>query len=563
MKSVEFFWKYTKAYKKNIFLGSLFSFLSVIFVLILPQISQLFIDSVYTSSSTDSGNLGAIWNSFIAIFNSATTTDIVLFLIISFIIVAILQNVFKFLSTQQFFKLSSESCGDIRKDGFKKLAFADKTISRNQTFFNFTTDIDDFYDIMYSHYPKMLENGIKIFIASILALIINWKIAIAFIIFVPIILRVSTIINLKILRGFSEARNRKSDMITESEDLIDNIREIKTFGNEEWAKKEYEKFNNEHNTSIVNSTYTLQKFNIWMNILRAVGLCVALTLSVIATINGTISIGYFVLIMSYAFIIFDSTINLINSNHDAKIALVGVARLQKFLQTKFNIKENKKLKITNPEIRFLNVNLDLNGKEIFKNLSFRLPYGKSYAIHTSQGQGKTALARLLLRFVSHNSGKIYFNNKQYENYNIQSLRKCFGYVPQEPVIFEGTIDENIAMFSEIEKEKINKIIKFCELDKLINSLPQKEKTILYANGSNLTTQYCQRIAIARALYRDAPILLLDSSFNKFPEEETEKLIKKILKMYKDKTVIFLTDNLEQTTHFDKVLEFNDLVGGKK
>lgn len=313
MKNFRFVKAYSRPYSKNIVFGVIFSILSVIFVMLLPQITKLFIDSVYSFSNVDTGNLGVIWYWLISQISTISISGIVLALSIIFILVAILKNLTSVLATQSFFRASSEACGDVRKDCFKKLAFADRNISTKEIYFNFTDDIGAMYNIIYSIFPLMITLPFIIILASAFCFIINWKIALSFIIFVPVILIVGYITKQRSVSMFNESRNRKSDMVKTSEELIYEIREIKAFSNEKWAVEKYNRYNQKHSQLTKDSKNFVNKCNLILNIIRVVALTFAVVFSSFACFYGTISIGYFVLLLSYAFTILNATVDLVNN----------------------------------------------------------------------------------------------------------------------------------------------------------------------------------------------------------------------------------------------------------
>ncbi|MBR5012630.1 MAG: ABC transporter ATP-binding protein, partial [Clostridia bacterium] len=238
MKKKNIFNNFSQKHRKFILGGHTLTLFAVLFLLILPQITQLFIDSVYSSSGTKEANFGVLWG----LLTNGQVLDlgqIVLWLSISFVLVAILKNVCTFFASQCYFLGASRSRSALRRACFKKLSFLDNSISVKQTFFNFTSDVTDFSDIFYRHRPKMFDSLTKIVIAGLLCILIDKQIALGFLILVPIVFLVGVTLEKKLVEKHSEARNRKSIMFGASEDLIENIKEIKTFGAEDWAIEKY------------------------------------------------------------------------------------------------------------------------------------------------------------------------------------------------------------------------------------------------------------------------------------------------------------------------------------
>lgn len=540
MKKKNIFNNFSQKHRKFIFGGHTLTLFAVLFLLILPQITQLFIDSVYSSSGTKEANFGVLWG-LLTNGQVLNLGQIVLWLSISFVLVAILKNVCTFFASQCYFLGASRSRSALRRACFKKLSFLDNSISVKQTFFNFTSDVADFSDIFYRHRPKMFDSLAKIVIAGLLCILIDKQIALGFLILVPIVFLVGVTLEKKLVEKHSEARNRKSIMFGASEDLIENIKEIKTFGAEDWAIEKYSTYNQSHTTTIVGAVNLVQRHKFWLGMLRGIGIFMAAALSAFACFKGLISVGYFVLFVTYAVVIFDASNTFMTSFYDCKVSSISAKRLGKFLDTPTKNQDNLALLPPTFDIELKNVVFTSQGQEVFKDLSLSIKYGTHIALLMGDNQGKTSLARMLLKFLNPTSGEILFAGNPQNAYNISSVRKGFSFVAQEPAIFEGTIADNITMFEKIDEIKLEKAIKFSGLEPTIKSLKNNVNHFLVESGKNMPSQIRQKIMLARALYRDAPVLLIDSAFNKFDTEEAQALLEKILKAYKGKTVIYLTE----------------------
>lgn len=556
MKKKNIFNNFASKNRKFIWGGYILTALAVLLLLVLPQITQLFIDSVYTSSGTNEANFGVLWG-LLTDGKILNLGQIVLWLSITFILVAILKNVCSFCANQCYFIGASRSRSALRRACFKKLSFMDNSVSIKQTFFNFTSDVTDFADIFYRHKPKMFDAGAKIALASLLCFLIDKQIAFGFLIFVPIIFIVGLMLEKTLVKKYSEARNRKSLMFGASEDLIENIKEIKVFGGENWAIEKYNDFNQAHTTSIMDAGNLVQKHKFWLNLLRGIGIFMAASLSAFACFRGLISVGYFVLFVTYGVIIFDACTLFMTSLYDCKVSSISAKRLGKFLDTPTKSAENLAPLPPKFDIEFQNVCFGASGQEVFKNLSFNVKYGTHLALLMGDNQGKTSLARLMLRFLHPSSGNILFAGNAQDIYSISSLRKGFSYIPQEPAIFEGTIMDNITMFEKPDQKKFEKAIKVCGLENTINSFKNKQHHFLVESGKNLPSQLRQKIAIARAVYRDAPVLLIDSAFNKFDIQEAETILLALLKHYKGRTVIYLTEEPQLAEKLKKIIHIEN------
>ena len=559
MKQNKIFKTFTAPHKKFKIWGVVFVVLSVVMMLLLAQITQLFIDTVYSSSGTTNANFGIIWSYFISHFGAPEIGTLVLILSIAFVLVAMLKSACTFGANQCFFTHASRARSALRKSCFKKLSFTDFAPAPQKTFFNLTSDITDFAEAIYSHKPKMIENAARVILAMILCFFIQPQIALAMFVFLPAILIVGFALKKKLVSLFSEARSRKSDMFGKSEEMIKNIREIKIFGSENWATKKYGALNQSHTNAVIKSQGTINRHKIWLNLLRVGGIATAVGLSAFACFNGLITVGYFVLIMAYAIIIFDAAVNFMYSLYDHRAASVSARRLAQFLDAPSSIKNKTSALAPKFDIEFQNVELVHNGQTILDNLNFTIPYGTHTMILIENDQAKLALAKMFLRLVPNTSGTILYHQNPAQIYDISSLRKGFSYVAQEPAIFEGTILDNITMFEKPNKKKFAKAIELCGLVELVESFGDKENHFLAESGKNLPAQTRQKIALARAVYRGAPVLLLDNAFNKFSAREGKALLEKLKDFYAKKTIIFLAEDDALKSFFDTTIT----IGGDK
>lgn len=191
---------------------------------------------------------------------------------------------------------------------------------------------------------------------------------------------------------------------------------------------------------------------------------------------------------------------------------------------------------------------------VLKNSSFIIKKNTVTLLKGESGCGKTTLFKILLGLYSPTSGTLKVNSK----YDIGAqTRKLFSYVPQGNMIISGTIKDNITFLNkDIPEEKIIGALKIAGIYDYISSLPKGIETVLKERGQGLSEGQIQRLAIARALIYDAPVLLLDESTSALDKETEQKILENIKNMT-DKTVIFITHRKTETLKPDKILLFNN------
>lgn len=204
---------------------------------------------------------------------------------------------------------------------------------------------------------------------------------------------------------------------------------------------------------------------------------------------------------------------------------------------------------------FDNVSFSYDGNRILKNASTEIKKGEFVALSGISGVGKSTVIRLLLSFVEPDSGEIYLKNGDSPLPVNASSRCMFAYVPQGNLLISGTIADNISFYSDKTYEEIEKAARIAQLDFAFD-LPDGLNTVLGEKGSGLSEGQIQRIAIARALVRNAPILLLDEATSAL-DEATEIKILEELKKQQNTTVIIITHRKKVFDYCDKILSLSD------
>ena len=190
------------------------------------------------------------------------------------------------------------------------------------------------------------------------------------------------------------------------------------------------------------------------------------------------------------------------------------------------------------EFKKISFSYPSNSREIIKNLSFKINKGEILGISGDSGIGKTTLAEIILGLQNPSSGKILLNNKKI-NLTKSNFRNIISYIPQKTFLFDATIDENITLFEKnVDYKKLNLIKKICN----INFEKKGKNSFVGETGNKLSGGQIQRIGIARGLYRNHSILILDEPTSSLDKTNENLIIKNILKFKKNNTLIIISHN---------------------
>jgi ABC-type bacteriocin/lantibiotic exporter with double-glycine peptidase domain len=296
-------------------------------------------------------------------------------------------------------------------------------------------------------------------------------------------------------------------------------------------------------------------------ILTQVGQILVFFASAYLLLNSQMTIGQLLGVNYYYGILSGSVVELLSLSLNWQQITVALHKLSEVLDDeewnsvddKIPIKQIKSLK-------FKNVCFKYNGNDssyLLNNINFSVKSGEILGIKGRNGSGKTTLIKLLAGLYVPNEGRIVINSNDIEKYDIFSIRNRMAVCSQERYFIDGSILENLILDSEYHKKKLNDILQKCNLSNFINNLSESIHTILDSDRNSLSGGYQQRLELARALYKNPDILIIDESLSHV-DSETKKLYRKILNSLRNegKIIIFISHDKEWDGLFDKVLELS-------
>ena len=222
-----------------------------------------------------------------------------------------------------------------------------------------------------------------------------------------------------------------------------------------------------------------------------------------------------------------------------------------------NIEFDKNFVFTN--IEFKNVSFAYDGKpEVFDNINFSINKNEFVAIIGESGIGKTTLIDLIAGLVEPSKGEILLNGKKIFSENKNNIISAIGYIPQNYNFLDDTIEKNIAFGEEKpDLKKIEKSLIQANLSKFVETLKNKSQEKIGEQGIMLSGGQKQRLAIARSLYLDAQILILDESTSSLDQETEGKIFEEFMKLKDMKTLIVISHKMLNYEFFDKIISINN------
>jgi len=240
----------------------------------------------------------------------------------------------------------------------------------------------------------------------------------------------------------------------------------------------------------------------------------------------------------------------------------GAERVFKVLDKEPDIKENENypnLKINSGDIEFENVSFVYPETEAaaVKNINISVKGGSTVALVGHSGAGKSTIINLIPRFYDPKEGSIKIDKQKINQISLASLRKNISLVSQDIMLFDDTIRANIAYAKlNASEDEIKKACEFAAASDFINDLPKSYETLIGENGIRLSGGQKQRISIARAVLKNAPIILLDEATSSLDSESEEKVQNAIINLTKNKTTLVIAHRLSTIIRADKIFVLN-------
>lgn len=226
-------------------------------------------------------------------------------------------------------------------------------------------------------------------------------------------------------------------------------------------------------------------------------------------------------------------------------------------EIKQNIKDKKNKILEFKSIKLRNISFKYNQNKILDKTKLDIYKGDKIGIEGPSGSGKSTFINIVSGLLKEDQGKIYLNDKLINSQELLNFSKInLGYVSQNPSIFEGSIMENIILEKQFEKKLFSKCIKMSELDLFIKKSKMGYKKKIHGSSFNLSGGQIQRILIARALYRNPKLILIDEGFSQLDRQNETKLLNKLLKI-KNITIVIVYHKLSNKNLLNKIYKLKN------
>ena len=345
-------------------------------------------------------------------------------------------------------------------------------------------------------------------------------------------------------------------------DALINYETVKYFGNEAFEAERYDKSLRDWERASAQNRVSLAALNVGQAIIVAGGITMMMGLAALRVDEGRMTVGDFVAVNAFMVQLFLPLNFLGFVYREVRRAVTDMQRMFGLLEASpvvADVTDGHTLAVSTADVRFENVSFAYQGqREILHDVSFAVPAGKKVAVVGSSGAGKSTLARLLFRFYDVQGGCVRVAGYDVRQLTQRSLRAHIGVVPQDTVLFNDSIYYNIAYGRpDAGRAEVERAAEVAHLTAFIDKLPLRYDTHVGERGLKLSGGEKQRIAIARAVLKNPPILILDEATSSLDSASEAAILEALRDATEHRTTLTIAHRLSTVTDSDEILVLED------
>ena len=489
-------------------------------------------------------------------------TEMLNYIVISIIVVFIIRGIAFYGQSSLMNYVGQRVIIDIRKAVFEKLQrlsldFYDK--NKTGTIMSYVTnDVNALQSAMVENVVEMVTESVILIASIVMMIYLDWRLFLVTFSTFPVVLLFIDQFGKRIRKSGSRIQEASADITSVLQETVSSARVIKSFVREEYEINRFDKEN--MNNFRANMKYAQLSATLTPTIefVAAVGVTIILWYGGNSVIDGTITAGSLVAFLTYAVNISNPIKRLSRVIGNIQRAMAAAQRVFDVLdlpETIKNLPEAKALPTVKGQVSFNNVSFSYNpGEQVLNNVSFNVKPGEMIAFVGPSGAGKSTVASLLPRFYDVTDGSITIDGHDIRHVTLDSLREQVGIVPQETVLFNGSVYDNI-LYGRLDatQEEVEAAAKAANAHNFIMDLPKGYQTMLGDRGVNISGGQRQRISIARAILKNPQILILDEATSAL-DTESERVVQEALdRLMIGRTSFVIAHRLSTIKNADKIM----------
>lgn len=551
--------KYFVKYKWRLILGIVFVTVSNLFAILPPGIVSNVLDEVYSNIKT----YHLMGESPLAILKRADVIELVMYSGLLLILFAILRGLFMFLMRQTIIVMSRHVEYDQKNEIYHQYQRLNLSFYKTHATGDLMSRIAEDVSRVRMYVGPSIMYGINLITLTALCIynMIRVSPSLSFYVLLPLpFMAIAVFYVNKIVNKKSEhIQAELSNVTSRAQETYSGIRVVKSFAQEEQMYKRFEDTSANYKKSAINLAFTEAIYFPSMNIFIGLSILLTILIGGYQAIHGQITPGniaefvMYITMLTFPISAIGFTANMIQR------AAVSQRRINEFLDEEPTIVSPQNA-ISAPikgNIKFDQVSFTYpnTGVTALKNINIDIKAGQKVAVIGKTGSGKSTLIHLLLRMYDVTSGSITVENHNVKDFDLHQLRSQLSYVPQEIFLFSDTISNNIAIDATIaadDQEGIERAAQLASVHHDIMGLSEQYNTMTGERGVMLSGGQKQRIAIARAIYQNKDVLILDDSLSAVDTKTETTIQQNLAQIMQNRTAIIITHRVFKHWDFDQI-----------
>jgi len=491
---------------------------------------------------------------------------LMLYLIPVAIVIAFMIKAFSIFITRIItIKVATKICSNISSIMAEKLITSDTlyiTGKHSGKFIShFTWDINNIFSALTGTVVSLAKESITLIFLLGLLFYHDWQLALVAIIMIPITVFFSKNLGKKVGKRTLDSAEKTDKFLKFLSEIIKGSSLIKIYQKEQDEIKNINQVIEDQWKANRKTQQTFLGAAPVMETLSAIAIAIVVFFAGYRSFQGVLTLGQFISFLAALMLAYQPVRALAGINIGIKSGLVAVRRTYEIIDRINMVKEESNfpdLKINKGNIEFIDINFSYpNNVQALKGVNGKILGGEKVGFVGVSGSGKTTLLNLIPRFFHLSKGKIIVDDQNINEVKLSSLRKKISLVSQDIILFDDTILKNLTYGNEkASKEEILQACKNSASQEFIEKLPQKYETIIGENGVRLSGGQKQRISIARAILKNASIILLDEATSSLDSESEKVIHDAIENLTKNKTTIIIAHRLATIKNCNKIFLFD-------
>jgi subfamily B ATP-binding cassette protein MsbA len=481
---------------------------------------------------------------------------------IGIVVVFFLRGIFFYGQTYLMSYIAQRVIIDIREDLYRhlqslSLAYYEKR--KTGTIMSYiTNDVAALQAALVSSMVEIVQESAILLGSLGTMFFLHWKLSLLTLITMPLIAQAMKIFGKKLKKTSFVMQERIADITSVLQETIASVRVVKTFVREEYEIDRFKVQNESNFRAQMKNTQVMATLTPVVEFLAAIGVTCIIWYGGVEVVEGNLTSGALVAFLVYAVNLANPVKRLSRLFGEIQKALAAAERVYEVLDTESEVQEKPeatRLPIIDGKVSFQNVTFEYKTNELaLNNISLEVNPGQMVAIVGPSGAGKSTIANLIPRFYDLKFGHIFIDDIDITDVTLDSLRQQIGIVPQETVLFNGSIYDNI-LYGDLNatKEQVVAATKAANAHEFIMTMPSGYDSQIGERGASLSGGQRQRIAIARAILKNPRILILDEATSAL-DTESEKIVQAALdKLMIGRTSFVIAHRLSTVLNADRII----------